>query len=115
MVSLKSTQSGPLWANDRYNWCAPEGIARLQSLLQGKVPYEVAERQLIATARLLMGQHGLYVWATGEGKSSVFYLYSFVRPQAMTVVVAPTNALEDDLVRVLSRCRAIPILTVYTG
>ncbi|KAI0082973.1 P-loop containing nucleoside triphosphate hydrolase protein, partial [Irpex rosettiformis] len=103
MVSPFSTQSGPSWACDAYDWCAPEGITRLQDLLRDKVPYELAQRQLIATAKLLNGQHGMYVWATGDGKSSVFYLYSLVRPTTMTIVVSPTNALEDDMVRRLKQ------------
>ncbi|KAI0683961.1 P-loop containing nucleoside triphosphate hydrolase protein [Cytidiella melzeri] len=104
MRSSNLTATRPLWADHTaYDWEAPEGIAQLQHLLCSKVPYELAERQLICTAKLLKGQHIACVWATGDGKSSVFYLYSLVRPQTMTIVVAPTNALEEDMVNRLQR------------
>lgn len=46
-----------------------------------------------------MGQNLACVWATGEAKTSVFYLYSLVRPATLSIVVSPTNALESDMVR----------------
>ena len=97
--SLDSVQ--PAWVNNNgYDWTATTGISRLEDLLQPQLPYTPAPHQLMSTAKILMGQNVMCVWATGEGKSSVFYLHSLIRECTMTIVVSPTNALEDDMVRI---------------
>ncbi|KAI0781600.1 P-loop containing nucleoside triphosphate hydrolase protein, partial [Irpex lacteus] len=94
----------PQWVtNNKVDWCAPAGIKQLKELLCPQLPYEPAEHQLISTARILMGQHIMCVWATGEGKSSVFYMHALARRGTLTFVVAPTNALEADMVQRLQR------------
>jgi superfamily II DNA helicase RecQ len=81
-----------------YDWLSEDGLARLKVILHDKLPYEPADFQVENTARLLMGKSVLCITATGDGKSALFYMYSLVRPETLTLVVSPTNALEDDLV-----------------
>lgn len=99
MAHSYSTVPKPVWARDTFDWCAPEGLVHLQDILQDKVLYQLTQHQLVCTAKLLMDQNMGCVWATGEGKTSVFYLYTLVRPTALSIVVSPTNALENDMVR----------------
>ncbi|KAI0686286.1 hypothetical protein BC835DRAFT_1309603 [Cytidiella melzeri] len=87
----------------QYDWRTPEGIAQLQEQLCQKLLWEPnIDLQLKPLAELLMGKHGLVISATSDGKSAIFYMYSLMRPDTMTIVIAPTNALEDDMVRTLS-------------
>ncbi|KAI0682892.1 hypothetical protein BC835DRAFT_1311329 [Cytidiella melzeri] len=82
----------------QYDWHTPEGIAQLQERLRPKLPWEPnIDLQLKPLAKLLMGKHGLVISATGDGKLAIFYTYSLMRPDTMTIVIAPTNALEDDM------------------
>lgn len=97
--NLNSTQ--PDWAdNNNYDWTSPTGLTRLKELLRPHLPYEPAPHQLVSTAKILVGQHVMCIWATGEGKSSVFYLHALARRGTLTIVVSPTNTLEADMVRV---------------
>lgn len=100
MPSSLSNFTQPDWAdNNNFDWTSPAGLARLEELLRPQLLYPPAHHQLVSTAKILVGKHVMCVWATGEGKSSVFYLHAMVRRNTMTIVVAPTNALEDDMVR----------------
>ncbi len=97
--NLNSTQ--PDWAdNYNFDWTSPTGLTRLEELLRPQLPYKPAPHQLVSTAKILVGQHVMCIWATGEGKSSVFYLHALARRGTLTIVVSPTNILEADMVRV---------------
>lgn len=96
-----STAPSSDWAErGRYDWSSPAGINRLRETLRAKLPFEPASFQLENTARLLMGKNVLCITATGDGKSALFYMYTLVRPDTMTIVISPTNALEEDIVSI---------------
>jgi len=81
-----------------YNWLLDDGITKMRSIVEPQLPYTPSLFQLQNTARLLMGQDVLCISATGDGKSSLIYLYTLVRKGTMAVVISPTNSLEADMV-----------------
>ncbi|KAI0684883.1 hypothetical protein BC835DRAFT_1310324, partial [Cytidiella melzeri] len=87
-----------------YDWHTTNGIAQLQKQLQPKLLWDPkVDFQLKPSAKLMMGEHGLVISATCDGKSAIFYTYLLMRPDTMTIVVVPKNALEDDMVRNLAK------------
>ena len=85
----------------RYNyiWTNAAGQARLESIAQPRLQYEPSpDLQMMNTGRLLMGQDVLCISATGSGKTALVHMYSMARPDTITIVISPTNALESDMV-----------------
>ena len=96
---LVSASESDWFHTTRYNWVTEPGLQRLRALLEHKLPYIPEDWQVEGTARLLVGDDLLCVSATGDGKSALFYMYSLVRSDTITIVLSPTNALELDMVR----------------
>jgi len=81
-----------------YNWYSVEGIEKLCLLVSHSLPYDPDPFQLGCTVRMTNGQDILCLSATGDGKSALIYLASIARKGTITLVVCPTNYLENDLV-----------------
>lgn len=96
------------WATrEQSDWTSTQGNEELRKIITACVPYRPADFQIQNTARLLQGQDVLCVSATGDGKSALLYMYPMARPDTITMVVSPTNALEGDMV-----CGTTTLLTV---
>lgn len=82
-----------------YDWRTPEGLERIKTTVSPSLPCLPHQFQLYDSACILNGQDVFCITATGDGKSALIYIPALVRPEMITVVVEPTNALETDLVR----------------
>ncbi|GJE92461.1 hypothetical protein PsYK624_086150 [Phanerochaete sordida] len=83
----------------KYDWQTSAGHARLRELAEPRLSFSLGDFQVKNTCRLLMGQDVVLVSATGDGKTALAYVYAMARPDTITVVVSPTNALESDMVK----------------
>ncbi|KAI0043310.1 P-loop containing nucleoside triphosphate hydrolase protein, partial [Auriscalpium vulgare] len=80
-----------------YDWTSPEGLEHLKTLVQKHLPFEPRQFQLYDSACILNGRDVFCITATGDGKSALVYIPALARPDMITIVVEPTNALESDL------------------
>ncbi|TFY76799.1 hypothetical protein EWM64_g7210 [Hericium alpestre] len=79
------------------DWTSLAGLATLKSLVTSSLPFKPRDFQLYDSACILNGQDLFCISATGNGKSALIYIPALVRPHTITVVVEPTNFLEEAM------------------
>jgi len=106
----------PTMSNEPFKFSSPDGWQICRKILIDKLPFGPHDYQLEGITRALNGQDVVAVSATGSGKSAYIYMLAIVlrelaKPSSLypterkfhtdpaVVVVCPTTALEDDLVR----------------
>ncbi|THH15434.1 hypothetical protein EW146_g5036 [Bondarzewia mesenterica] len=80
-----------------FEWKSPQGLIKLRNLVLPSLPYEPRDFQLYDSACILDGQDVICISATGDGKSALIYIPAMARKQMVTVVIEPTNFLENDM------------------
>lgn len=87
--------------SDNFDWRSPEGLATLRSLVEPILPFTPEDFQIYDSACVLDGRDVACFTATGSGKTAIIYIPALVKKEMITVVVEPTNLLEDDMVSLL--------------
>jgi len=108
----------PTDSNDFFKFSSSRGWQIYRKIITDRLPFGPHDYQLEGIAQALDGQDVVAVSATGSGKSAYIYMLAVVllelaknpklspvqkkfHEDPAIVVVCPTMALEDDLVRVI--------------
>lgn len=91
------------WTNEhQYDWTTAEGLSKLKALVPTALPFELQDSQLTNSAHILNGVNVFLISATGSGKSALIYVPALARKEMVSLVIAPTNFLKDNMVRVFN-------------
>ena len=108
----------PTPSNEPFKFSSPHGWQICRKIITDKLPFGPHDYQLEGITKALDGQDVVAVSATGSGKSAYIYMLAIILLELAkdpslspskkkfpsdpaVVVVCPTTALEDDLVRSL--------------
>lgn len=75
-----------------------QGLEKLQNLVATILPFELQDFQLLDCAYVLKGVDVFVISATGSGKSALIYVPAIARREMITVVIEPTNFLQNNMV-----------------
>ena len=100
--------TGPVLATLVSSWSLSSGTTsdKLESKLKNIHGYAVKTGQLRAVRCLLKGQDVPLLAKTGYGKSMVFYLQSALKPDTISLLIMPLNALEVDQANAITKINA---------
>lgn len=90
--------------SDNLEWRSPEGLATLKRIVDPVLPFTANDHQIYDSACVLDGRDVACFSATGSGKTAIIYIPAIVKKEMISVVVEPTNLLEDDMVNIYSTC-----------
>jgi reverse gyrase len=84
-----------------YKWFSASGAQRLKEKVSSVIDFELDRFQVECATRILDGQDVLCINRTGAGKSVLIYAPVLAREGTISVVISPTNFLQQDMVRIL--------------
>lgn len=84
--------------SDHFDWTSPEGLTTLRRIVEPSLPFTADDYQIYDSACILNGRDVACFTATGSGKTALIYIAALVDKDMISVVVEPTNLLEDDMV-----------------
>lgn len=97
-----------VWAEElRYDWTSERGLAKLKNPVGPILPFELQDFQLLNSAYILRGIDVFVISATGSGKSAMIHVPAIARREMITVVIEPTNFLQNNMV---SQCYNLGVL-----
>ena len=87
------------WSTRHANpWFTPSGIGKIKEKAPPVLGFELDKFQAECPARILDGQDVFCINRTGAGKSTLISIPVIMREGTISVVVAPTNFLQRDMV-----------------
>lgn len=97
----------------QHDWTTEEGLSKLKALVSPVLPFELQDFQLLNSARILNGVDVFLISATGSGKSAVIYVPALARKEMVSLIIEPTNFLQDNMVRVFISSHSIRDSDMY--
>ncbi|KAJ7715202.1 P-loop containing nucleoside triphosphate hydrolase protein [Mycena metata] len=87
------------WSTRRESkWFSASGAQRLREKVEPLLDFTLDTFQVECSARLLDGQDVMCIASTGAGKTALIYVPLLAREGTISIVVAPTNFLQRDMV-----------------